>query len=229
MGQTIEYDRPDGQKATGYLAAPDAPDAPGIVLIEEWWGVTDYMRGVADDYAKAGFRTLIPDLFRGRTAATGSEANHLIEGLDFGDAANQDVRGAALYLRAGSPAVGVTGYCMGGALTMLAAMYVSEVDAAVVFYGFPPPEAGDPGNIAIPIECHFAKDDAFFAPERGREIETKLKAKNPRAEVYWYDAKHAFCNPQEEGDYGLGHYDEAACKLAWDRTMKFWSSTIVRR
>ena len=92
-------------------------------MFEEWWGVNDQIIETADRLAGDGFRVLVPDVFRGKVAATGDEANHLMEGLDFGDAASQDARGAAAELRArGSDRVAVMGFCMGGALAMLAAM-----------------------------------------------------------------------------------------------------------
>jgi carboxymethylenebutenolidase len=111
MGRRIEFRRPDGEYAPGYYAQPekDGESAPGIVLVEEWWGVTPYMMSVADQYASAGYRVLIPDLYRGRTAAVGDEANHLMEGLDFHDAYTQDVRGALAYLKVDSEKAGVTG------------------------------------------------------------------------------------------------------------------------
>src|SRR5579875_1136176 len=138
----IEFTRPDGQKAPGYYSGPEqAAGAPGVVMLEEWWGVTDHIKHLADRFAQNGFRVLVPDLYRGRTAAVGDEANHLMQGLDFGDAATQDARGAAQYLLStGSSKAGVMGFCMGGALTILAAMYDPEFSAAAVFYGFPPEE-----------------------------------------------------------------------------------------
>lgn len=223
----IEFTRPDGQTAPAYLASPEQDaQAPGIVVVAEWWGVTPDIKRIADEYAKLGYRALVPDLFRGRTAAVGDEANHLMEGLDFQDAALQDVRGALAYLKSNGRKAGVTGYCMGGAIAIIAAMHLKEPDAAVVFYGFPPPQAGDPATIEIPIQCHFAKYDGFFTPQRGSEIETRMKEGNVPCEVYWYDAKHAFCNPNQPGHSGLGHYDESAAHEAWDRTVRFWKNTL---
>jgi len=116
MGKMVEFIRPDGAGAPGYLA--EAPDLdlqrpPGVVMFEEWWGVDDRIKETADRLASYGFNVLVPDLFRGRSAATGDEANHLIEGLDFVDAASQDGVGAARYLRElGAEHVGVMGFCM---------------------------------------------------------------------------------------------------------------------
>src|SRR5579872_6079738 len=168
MGQMIEFMRPDGQTAPAYLAVPEkgAAEAPGIVVIAEWWGVTADIMRIADQYAALGYRALVPDLFRGRTAAKGDEANHLMEGLDFQDAFSQDVRGALQHLKQNGKKAGVTGYCMGGALALLAAMHLKEPDAAVVFYGFPPAEAGDPAAIEIPILLHYARQDDFFTPDK---------------------------------------------------------------
>ena len=200
MGQMIEFVRPDGQRAPGYYAAPkNDGSAPGIVVIEEWWGVTPWIMEIADRYAGLGYRTVIPDLFRGRTAAAGDEATHLMQGLDFADAFSQDVRGALAHLKDSGSKAGVTGYCMGGALTVLSAMHLKEPDAAVVFYGVPPPEAGDPGTIEIPLQCHFAKQDDFFTPDAVARFEERLKSGKVPYELFWYDAKHGFCNPNPQG------------------------------
>ena len=222
MKQMIEFTRPDGQKAPGYLTGPDAGNAPGLVMLEEWWGVTDHIKHLADRFADAGFRVLVPDLYRGRTAAVGDEANHLMQGLDFGDAATQDTRGAAQYLLAnGSSNVGVTGFCMGGALTILASMYDPEFSAAVVFYGFPPEEAGDVGQIKIPVQGHWALHDGFFKIDQVDRIEHRLKEAGVAHEFHRYDAQHGFNNPNEEGHAGLGHYNEELSELSLRRAMDF--------
>ena len=208
MGSTIEFARPDGKTAPGYLAEPPHGNgAPGVVMFEEWWGVNQEIRDAADRLAGDGFRVLIPDLYRGRVAATGDEANHLMEGLDFGDAATQDARGAAAELRKrGSRKVGVTGFCMGGALALLAAMHdPGDFDSAVLFYGFPPADAGDPSKIRIPIQGHWALHDGFFKSEGVDELECKLEAGGVAHEFYRYDAKHAFLNPKGLGNYHHEH------------------------
>lgn len=227
MGEKIEYSRPDGTATPGYHASPERENSAGIVLIEEWWGVTADMMAIADRYAQLGYRVLLPDLFRGRTAAVGDEANHLMQGLDFMDAATQDVRGAVAHLKQTCKKVGITGYCMGGALTLLAAMHAKEADAAVVFYGFPPPEAGDPATIEIPLQCHFAKHDDFFTPAGAEKLEERLKEGKVPYELFWYDAKHGFANPNPVGSAGLGHYDAAAAHESWERAVRFWKSTLA--
>src|SRR5216117_1982378 len=122
MGKTVSFNRPDGKSVNGYLAEPaGGGKAPGIVVIQEWWGLNDQIRGVADRLTQAGYRALVPDLYRGKVALEANEAEHLMKGLNFGDAAGQDIRGAAQYLKQSSPKVAVMGYCMGGALTILSA------------------------------------------------------------------------------------------------------------
>ena len=230
MGEMIEFTRPDGKKAPGYYAAPPGgtTSAPGVVMIEEWWGVTGYIKSQADTLAADGFRVLVPDLFRGRTAAVGDEANHMMEGLDFGDAATQDTRGAAKYLLStGSKKVGVMGFCMGGALTILAAMYDPEFSAAVTFYGYPPPEAGDVGKIKVPLQGHWALHDDFFKIEGVDKIEARLKEAGTPHEFHRYDAKHAFHNPNQPGNAGLGHHDQRAADLAWRRSVDFLKSHLA--
>ncbi len=222
MGEMITFTRPDGRTAPGYLAHPPQDDGiPGVVMLEEWWGVNQEIKDAAERLASHGFRVLVPDLYRGRVAATGDEANHLMQGLDFVDAATQDARGAAQYLKARGGKVGVTGFCMGGALALLCAMKVPEFDAAVIFYGFPPEEAGDPGTIKIPIMGHWALHDEFFPIARVDAIEARLRESGAQYEFHRYDAKHAFCNPR-----GIGNYDHENAERAWERTVAFFKRTL---
>ena len=229
MGQTISFKRPDGKTLSGYLAQPTfGPEAPGIVVIQEWWGLNDQIRGVADHLASLGYRALVPDLYRGKVALEAHEAEHLMTGLDFGDAAGQDVRGAVQYLKqTGSRKCGVTGFCMGGALTVLAAVNVPEADAAVVWYGFPPLEYVDASKIRAPIMGHFALDDVPFPIAKVEELEAKLRAANVSFDFYRYPAKHAFANETaDETKLAIVQYNPAAAELAWKRTVEFLSKTL---
>src|SRR3970040_8411 len=177
MGKTISYKRPDGKSVNGYLAEPaQGAKAPGMVVIQEWWGLNDQIKGVADKLASAGYRALVPDLYRGKSTVDAKEAEHLMTGLNFGDAAGQDIRGAVQYLKSsGSAKAGVTGFCMGGALTLLAAVNVPESDAAVAWYGFPPLEYIDPSKIKAPLLRPYAHYDDFFTIDKVDELEKKLR------------------------------------------------------
>ena len=228
LGKTISYERPDGQSVAGYLAEPaNAAAAPGVVVIQEWWGLNEQIKGVADKLAAAGYRALVPDLYRGKVALEENEAEHLMTGLDFGDAAGQDVRGAVRYLKAsannrGSAKVGVTGFCMGGALTLLSAVNVPEADASVVWYGFPPLEYVDAAKIKAPLMGHWATGDTVFPITKVDELERKLRDARVQFEFHRYAAKHAFANETADAkNLPYLKYDAAAADLAWRRTMDF--------
>jgi carboxymethylenebutenolidase len=228
MGTTISYPRPDAAQVSGYLAEPAQANAPGIVVIQEWWGLNDQIRGVADKLAAAGYRALVPDLYRGKVALQANEAEHLMKDLNFGDAAGQDVRGAVQFLKgSGSGKVGVTGFCMGGALTLLAAVNVPEADAAVIWYGYPPLEFVDAGRIKVPLLGHWATDDAAFAISGVDTLEGKLRAAGVRFEFFRYDCKHAFANETADAkNLPFLKYDAKAAELAWTRTMDFFARTL---
>lgn len=227
MGSMIQFRRPDGQTAPGYFAPAPQPGAPGVVMFEEWWGLDDRFKATADRLASEGFSVIAADLFRGRSAATGDEANHLMEGLDFADAATQDGVGASQYLREhGAQRVGVMGFCMGGALALLSAMHSDAFDAVSTWYGNPPPEAGDPATIEVPVQGHFAQHDTFFTIDAVDALERKLKAASVPNEIHRYDAQHGFYNTGTLGEGGLGHYHREAAETAWERTVDFFKRTL---
>ena len=232
MGKTVSYKRPDGKSVNGYLAEPDirgnaGAKAPGMVVIQEWWGLNDQIRGVADKLAKAGYRALVPDLYRGKTALDAKEATHLMNGLNFGDAAGQDIRGAVQYLKQSSPKVGVTGFCMGGALTVLSAVNVPEADAGVIWYGYPPLEYVDARKIRAPLLGHWATQDQAFAISGVDALEKKLREANVNFEFHRYNARHAFANETaDQKKLDMLKYDPKAAELAWQRTMDFLAKQL---
>ena len=221
MAQMVTFKRPDGKDCSGYLATPSAGDtAPAVVVIQEWWGLNDQIKGVADRVASAGYRALVPDLYRGKVTLDAAEAKHMMTNLNFADAATQDIYGAAQYLKQSSGKVGVVGFCMGGALTVLGAMYVKDADACSSWYGFPPEQAGDVKTIRVPLQLHFAEKDQSFPPEGARALEAKLKQGNVPFESYWYDAGHAFGNEK-----GQNYHAQHAAR-AWERTMEFFAKHL---
>jgi carboxymethylenebutenolidase len=228
-GSMITFSRPDGKEVQGYLARPQKLEgAPAVVVIQEWWGLNDQIRGVADRYAQCGYLALVPDLFRGTTTVEEVEANHLLDGLDFGDAAGQDVRGAVQYLKQHAERVGVTGYCMGGALTLLALCQAPEVSAAVVWYGFPPLDYIDASKIKVPVLGHWATQDAFFPAETVDTLETKLTDAKVDVEFHRYLAHHAFANETAVGPGRISRtqFDPVWSQQAWDRTLTFFGRTL---
>ena len=216
MGEMISFKRPDSGECKGYLASAAGESVPGVVVIQEWWGLNDQIKGVADRLAALGYRALVPDLYKGKVTLDAAEANHLMTTLNFGDAATQDIRGAAQHLKQKSAKVGVIGFCMGGALTVLSAMYVPEADACSSWYGFPPEQAGDVKTIRRPLQLHLAENDHAFSPQGAKALEAKLREGKVPFESYWYKAGHAFFN--EKGQ----NYNAECAKLAWDRTVEFF-------
>jgi len=227
MGSIVTFNRPDGKAVQGYLAEPATANAPAIVVIQEWWGLNDQIKGVADRLATAGFQALVPDLYRGKATVEEEEAHHLMTGLNFGDAAGQDIRGAVQFLKARAPKVGLTGFCMGGALTLLAAGS-PELDAAVVWYGCPPLDYVDASNIKIPLQGHWATQDQFFKIETVDGLEAKLTAAGVDYEFHRYLAHHAFANETAVGTGRLAatQYDPVWAQQAWDRTLRFFGKHL---
>jgi carboxymethylenebutenolidase len=222
MGTNIGFRRPDGKQAAGYLAKAGRANAPGVVVIQEWWGLQDQIKGITDRFALAGYDALAPDLYSGVTVpyhdreAAGKEMGS----LNFLDATEQTVRGAAQLLKQNGARVGLTGFCLGGAVTIIGACRIAELDAAVCFYGIPPEAVAKPADIKVPLQAHFANTDDWCTPALVNAFEAALKAAGKAAEVYRYEAQHAFVNEQRDV------YDRAAAELAWGRTLKFWATHL---
>ena len=223
MGTRIAFRRPDGKEASGYLAKAGAANAPGLVVIQEWWGVQEQIKGICDRFAAAGYDALAPDLYAGTVVPYHDveAANREMSSLDFLDATDQLVRGAAQYLKLSGVNVGITGFCLGGAVTVLATVRVAEFTAGVCFYGLPPSSAAKPADIRIPLECHFANQDDWCTPKAVDEFEAAAKAAGKGVEIYRYDAQHGFMNEQR-----LQAHDRKAAEIAWERTLTFWKKHL---
>ncbi|MGE0737141.1 MAG: dienelactone hydrolase family protein [Alphaproteobacteria bacterium] len=219
MGSMIDYTRPDGAKTRGYLANA-GKGKPGVVVIQEWWGLNPQICGVADRFAAAGYNALAPDLYEGKVTTERDEAGHLMGKLDFPRATKQDIRGAAQYLAGTSGKVAVMGFCMGGALTIATAVHVPEFAAGVCFYGIPPASFADPGRIKIPLQCHFANQDDWCTPASVDELEKSMRAGAVPFELYRYDAMHGFFNETSPA------YNKACAEQSWQRTMSFLAAKL---
>jgi carboxymethylenebutenolidase len=218
MGTMITYERPDGKHASGYLAQTGRAGAPGMVVIQEWWGVQDQIKGICDRFALAGYDALAPDLYAGLVVPYHDRetANREMGAINFLTAADQQVRGAAKFLALDGAKVGVTGFCMGGALTVLAAIRVPEFSTAICFYGVPPVDVADPAAIRTPLQAHFANYDDWCTPAIADAFEAKLESSGKQAEVYRYDAHHGFLNEQR-----FEAHNREAAELAWGRMLDF--------
>eukprot|EP01018_Ginkgo_biloba_P010014 Gb_31667 [translate_table: standard] len=203
-------------------------DAPGIIVLQEWWGVDYEIKNHAANIAKmdSGYKTLIPDLYRGKIGLDASEAQHLMDGLDW-QGAVKDIAASVKWLKEnGSQKVGVTGFCMGGALSIASAVLVPEVDSVVAFYGIPSPELADPSLAKSPVQAHFGELDNFVGFSdltAAKSLDEKLKASGVPYEVHIYPGNgHAFmnCSPEaikRKKEMGFTDHDQATVDLAWSR------------
>ena len=168
------------------------------------------------------------DLYRGKSTVEAEEAHHLMTALDFGDAASQDIRGAVQYLKGRAAKVGITGFCMGGALTVLATTMVPELDAGVSWYGMPPLDFVDASKIKVPLMAHWATQDQAFAIAGVDALDEKLKAAGVRYSGHRYLAHHGFANETAVGPrrIPITQYDAAWAQLDWDRTMRFFGANL---
>src|SRR5262245_10371218 len=169
MGTRITFSRPDGKEASGYLAKAAQANAPAVVVIQEWWGLQDQIKGICDRFAAAGYEALSPDLYKGVVVPyhDPDAAGRQMSSLNFVEETEQTVRGAAQYLAATGVKVGLTGFCLGGAVTVIGACRVPEITAAVAFYGIPMGgglDAAPPSAVRVPLMGHFSNTDAFFTP-----------------------------------------------------------------
>jgi carboxymethylenebutenolidase len=203
-------------KGEGEIFGNHQGKRPGIVLIQEYWGLNDHVRDIAERYAKEGFVVLAVDLFHGKVTKDAGEAGKLMGALDWPKAI-AEIDGAVHTLQTHPSCNGkiaITGFCLGGALTFAAACACKGLAAAVPFYGIP--KTADYSKISAPIQAHFAKKDQWAKPALAEEIKKTVDAKGGSMEVFVYDEDHAFFNDTRPEVYGA-----ASAKLAWERTLAF--------
>ena len=210
----------NGHQATGYLAVPASERGPGVLVIQEWWGLVDHIKDVCDRFAKEGFVALAPDLYHGAATKSPDEAGKLFMALNIAKA-GADLCGAADALLARpeltTRRVGIVGFCMGGQLALYAATeYPDRIAAAVDFYGVHPHVRLDPAKLRVPVLAHFAKRDASVKEADARALVEKVTAAGGSIEAHFYDCDHAFFN-----DTRPTVYNKASAEQAWQRTLSF--------
>ena len=224
--QMVEF-QANGGSAPGYLARPKMENAPGVVVVQEWWGLDDHIKSLAERFAAAGFVALAPDLYRGQVASEPDEARKLAMELNFPQAI-KDIQGAVNYLR-GQPFVqpdqiGVVGFCMGGGVTGQMALHGENVGAAVAFYGIRNPMTdAEAQQMNVPLLAIYGEDDGSIPFDNVRANEAKLRAAGKTTETIIYPgAPHAFFN-----DTRADHYRHEASEDAWTRTLE-WLKTYLK-
>lgn len=218
MAETVSF-ASNGATASGYLVRPKSGSGPGVLVIQEWWGLDSGIKEMADRLAAAGFVALAPDLYHGETTKSPDEAGKMMMALRI-DEAEKELRGAVQYLAGHATVeprkIGTIGFCMGGALSLFAASKNPEVDACVVFYGGHPNVKPDLPNLRAPVLGIYAEKDTFVSQDVVRQLDTDLKKLGKRHEFHTYPGvDHAFFN--ETGK----NYDAASASDAWRRAVEF--------
>jgi carboxymethylenebutenolidase len=219
-GQMVEF-LSNGGTANGYLSVPASSKGPGVIVIQEWWGLVPHINDVCDRFAAEGFVALAPDLYHGESTKSPDEAGKLMMALKI-DEAEKDLRGAINYLlkqeATSGNKVGTVGFCMGGALSLYAASKNPQVAACVVFYGIHPNVKPDLANLQAPVLGIYAERDAYVPPSAVRELEAKLKEHGKSAEMHIYPGlDHGFFN-----DTRTDVYNEESASDAWNRVLEFF-------
>jgi carboxymethylenebutenolidase len=223
MGEMVRF-KANGQEAQGYVARPPDARGPGVVVLQEYWGLVPHIKGVCDGLAREGFVALAPDLYHGETTTSPDQAGKMMMALRI-DQAEQEMRGAVSYLEndanVTSTNIGVIGFCMGGALALFAASRNPTVGACVVFYGIHPNAKPDLASLQAPVLGIWAEKDAYVPSEAVRALDTELTRLGKRHEFHVYPGTgHAFLN-----DTGK-NYDPGAAADAWRRAAGFLKAEL---
>ena len=222
MGEMVEF-KSNGGTCTGYLAGTSGP---GVIVIQEWWGLVPHITDIADRFAAEGFVALAPDMYHGEMTDEPDMAGKLLMSMNLATA-GKDLSGAVdlLQERTGRTKDGVTGFCMGGGLALMAAcLRPDAIAAAAPFYGGMRPDTViEWDNLAAVVEGHYAATDrGTAAPEAVKELEATLRAKGKNATFHVYPGtQHAFFN-----DTRPEVYDAAVAKTAWDRTLALFRANL---
>jgi carboxymethylenebutenolidase len=224
-GRNVEF-ASNGGRASGYLSAPASASGPGVLVIQEWWGLNSHVRGLADRFAAEGFVALAPDLYHGQQTREPDEAGKLLMALNVEQAAS-DLRGAASYLLgqggASGSRLGVVGFCMGGQLALYAGTVApDQIGAVVDFYGIHPNVKPDWSKLQAPVLGLFAEKDDYVTPETVRDLEQQIQAAGKQIETHVYPGvDHAFMNDERPEVYSPD-----AASDAWRRTLSFFRAHL---
>ena len=221
-GKMVQFPS-NGHTTDGYLAAPTSGKGPGVLVIQEWWGLVPHIKAVCDRFAAAGFSALAPDMYHGKTASEPDGAGKLFMALNI-EQAEKDLRGAAVYLAGHSSTakLGAVGFCMGGQLALFAGTVNPKVGAVVDFYGIHPNVKPDYGKLGGPVLGLFAEKDQFVKPDDARAVDAAIKKAGKQSQIHVYpNVDHAFFN-----DENTAAFNKAAADDAWKKTLGFFRQHV---
>ena len=225
MGQMVEF-KSNGGTCTGYLAVPESGSGAGVIVLQEWWGLVDHIKEVADRFAAEGYVALAPDLYHGESTTSPDDAGKLMMALNIGET-EKDLKGAVDHLlsldECTSSKVGTVGFCMGGQLSLFAGCASpGKIGACVMYYGIHPDVHPDLAALEAPFLGFFAKQDGFVTPDVANQLDAALKAAGKHSEIHIYDADHAFFN-----DTRSDVYNEAHAQDTWKRTLELYAANLT--
>src|SRR5258705_12506986 len=221
-GKMVEF-QSNGHSAKGYLATPAAGKGPGVIVIQEWWGLVGHIKSVCDRFAAAGYAALAPDLYHGQTASELDAAGKLFMALNI-ERAEKALAGAAgsLAPHSSTAKLGAVGFCMGGQLALFAGCINGSMGAVADFYGIHPSVRPDYPRLSGPVLGLFAEKDAFVTPQTAREVEAAIKKAGKPVEIHIYPGvDHGFFN-----DARPDVYNKPAAEDAWRRTLDLFKKNL---
>lgn len=218
--EILQFNTANGA-STAYVAMPDEPSGKAVLVIQEWWGLNDHIKDIANRYVKEGFMAIAPDLYRGKLAKTAEEAGKLMHNLEIEDGLNTiESAMEKAQEKYEIESFGITGYCMGGTFALQAACKLEGINAAAPFYG-DIPEEFDLKSLKCPVIFISGTQDKWINPEKVGELERVAKENFLPVDSIKYDADHAFFN-----DTRPEVYNEEAAKDAWQKVIAFFNKNL---
>lgn len=220
--ETLQFNTANGM-STAYVAAPDSADetTKAVVVIQEWWGLNDHIKDIANRYAAEGFIAIAPDLYRGKIAKDSTEASKMMNGLDIDDGLNTIESAMSKAMDTYNlHHFGITGYCMGGTYALRAACELEGLSAAAAFYG-DVPEEEVLRKLKVPTVFISGTRDAWINPEKVAQLEMDADRYELPIDSVKYEADHAFFNNTRPEVY-----NETAAKDAWSKVVGFFNDNL---
>ncbi len=224
-GQMVNF-KTNGGTTPGYVAAPKSGKGPGVIVIQEWWGLVPHIKDVCDRFAAEGFVALAPDLYHGETTTSPDDAGRLMMALEI-DKAEKDLQGAVNFLKGhesvSSQKVGCVGFCMGGQLALYAATKNASVGACVDYYGIHPNVHPDLAKLNGPVLGFFGEQDTFVTPDAAKKLAEQIKQHGKQADFTIFPGVgHAFFN-----DTRKDVYNQELAKKSWTRMLEFFRQNLA--